>query len=355
MNQKVIKNLIEQPTPRQLGFRMPAEWEPQTAIWLSWPHNLDTWDVFLAKVRQTYVQIIQALHTDQKIHLLVNDGDMKEEVIKMLTRANVDITQIRFFEIPMNDTWIRDYGPTFLRNDQTNEIAMVNWRFNAWGGKYEDLARDDRIPSDIHKIIGFHKFDIDFVLEGGSIDVNGKGTVLTTTQCLLNSNRNPQYSQIQIEEILREYLNVKKVLWLEEGIAGDDTDGHIDDIARFVNPTTIVCAVEDDPDDENYHPLQENYKKLQSMTDQDNHPLTIIKLPMPGPIIEFDKRLPASYTNFYIGNKTVAVPIFGHENDQKALQTLTKCFPDRKVVGIRAEKMVVGLGTIHCCSQQQPR
>jgi agmatine deiminase len=347
-------------TPKSTGFRMPAEWEPQAAIWLSWPHNLDTWEDKLEQLEQIYCQIIQTMHTGQRVNVLVKDLEMEKSAMALLNKYRVDLQQVHFFRIPTEDTWIRDYGPTFVKktdtSGKTQEVAMVRWRFNAWGDKYDDLKRDDRIPEELNKFLNFRMFKPEIFLEGGSIDVNGCGTVLTTTQCLLNPNRNPHLSQSEIEDKLKEFLNVSKVLWLEEGIAGDDTDGHVDDIARFVNPNTVVCAYEDDPQDENYAPLKANYELLQQITDQENHPLKIIKLPMPGPVLAEDEfRLPASYANFYIGNESVAVPIFGHPNDAKALAILEKCFPDRRVVGIRCEDMVYGYGTIHCSSQQQPR
>ncbi|HEY2384540.1 MAG TPA: agmatine deiminase family protein [Terriglobia bacterium] len=337
------------PTPRSLGYRMPAEWEKQEAIWLTWPHNEITWpDGMLADVERAYVDIIRALHTGQKIKLLVKDSDSEAKIRLMLDRQGVALSQIVFVPVAAEDSWIRDYGPTFVVHPAERRLAMVKWRFNAWGDKYDDLIRDDRIPHALNKALQLPVFEPGIVLEGGSIEVNGAGTVLTTEQCLLNKNRNPQLSREQIEEYLKEYINVSRVLWLAEGIAGDDTDGHIDDIARFTGKDTVVCAFEDDPADENHEILADNYQRLMSFG------LNVIQLPMPGDIRDRHARLPASYANFYIGNAAVVVPVFGHSNDSRALEILQKCFPSHRVVGVQATTMVHGLGTIHCCSQQEP-
>jgi agmatine deiminase len=336
-------------TPKSLGYRMPAEWEPQEAIWLTWPHNELTWpDGMLADVERTYVNIIRSLHTGQKIKLLVKDSGSEARIRLMLDREGIALSQIVFVPVAAEDSWIRDYGPTFVINPQQRQLAMVKWRFNAWGDKYDDLIGDDRIPRELNKTLKLPVFEPGIVLEGGSIEVDGAGTVLTTEQCLLNKNRNPHLKREQIEDYLREYLNISRVLWLEEGIAGDDTDGHIDDIARFADKETVICAFEDDPADENYALLKDNYERLARFG------LNVVKLPMPGYIGDRHARLPASYANFYIGNKVVVVPVFGHRNDQRALEVLQKCFPSRHVVGVHATAMVHGLGTIHCCSQQEP-
>jgi agmatine deiminase len=340
---------MKQPTPKSLGYRMPAEWEHQEAIWLTWPHNVLTWpEGMLAEVEKTYVEIIRALHSGQKIKLLVPNIESERKIRLMLDRESIALSQIVFVPIDAEDSWIRDYGPTFVLNQQKHSLAMVKWIFNAWGNKYDDLIADDRIPHELNKTLQLPMFESGIVLEGGSIEVNGARTVLTTEQCLLNKNRNPDLSRGDIEEYLKEYLNVSTVLWLREGIAGDDTDGHIDDIARFVKSDTVVCAFEDDPADENYPTLKENYEQLVRFG------LKVIKLPMPGFIGDRHARLPASYANFYIGNSAVVVPIFGHANDQRALEIIQDCFPLRRVVAVHATAMVHGLGTIHCCSQQEP-
>ena len=336
-------------TPRALGYRMPAEWEPQEAIWLSWPHNETTWPgALLSGVQQSYAEIIQALHRQQKIKLLVRDANAEAQVRTFLDGFDIQLTQVVFLHIASEDAWIRDYGPTFVVR-AGGELAMVKWTFNAWGDKYDDLLKDNRIPYELNRIEKLAMFEAGIVLEGGSIEVNGAGTVLTTEQCLLNVNRNPQLNRGNIENYLKDYLGVSSVVWLNEGIVGDDTDGHIDDIARFVNEDTVVCAFEDDPSDENHALLQENYELLKQTG------FHVIKLPMPGFVGDNQGRLPASYANFYIGNRAVVVPQFGHINDQRALDILRDCFPGRRVVGVNCTAMVHGLGTIHCCSQQEPR
>ena len=329
---------------------MPAEWEPQEAIWLAWPHNELTWPgAMLAKVERSYLEIIQALHPGQKIKLLVKDSESEARVRSLLQRRDVDLGQVVFLQIATEDAWIRDYGPTFVANSESRELAVVKWIFNAWGNKYDDLLNDDRIPHALNETLRLPMFESGIVLEGGSIEVNGAGVVLTTEQCLLNINRNPHLSRADIEKYLREYLNVEEVFWLKEGIVGDDTDGHIDDIARFVDEETVICAVEDDPSDDNYEILRDNYDCLRGRF------TNVIPLPMPGYVGDSEARLPASYANFYIGNEAVVVPIFGHSNDERAIGILQECFRMRQVVGVHATAMVHGLGTIHCCSQQEPR
>jgi agmatine deiminase len=339
-------------TPSELGYRMPAEWEKHDAIWLSWPHDKTTFPDCLEKVEETYVQIIKHIHVDEQVNLFVTGPAMKEKATLMLKKAEVDLSKIHFHEFEYADVWFRDYGPIFIINNK--ELAMVHWVFNTWGEKYAELMKDGQIPQIINQSMGLNCFSPGIVMEGGSIDVNGKGTLLTTEQCLLNKNRNPHLSKEDIEKYLKDHLGVTHIIWLKKGISGDDTDGHVDDIARFVNPTTIVCAYEDDETDENYAILKENYEILRKSVDQNGNKFSIIKLPMPGPVGSKHNRLPASYTNFYIGNKKILVPIFNHKNDNKALEILQKLFPDRKVIGINCVDLVNGLGTIHCISQQQP-
>jgi agmatine deiminase len=344
--------LFLEDTPCKLGYHMPAEWERHDAIWLSWPYDLDSFPE-IDQVEKTYVSIIKAVHESETVNLLVVDELMTAHVLGMLKEAGVNLGRLRLHQIDYADVWFRDYGPTFVVNRAEKKLAIVNWIFNAWGEKYTELMRDARIPCLINEDLLLDCFQPGIVLEGGSIDVNGRGTVLTTEQCLLNRNRNPQLSREEIECYLREYLGVRKVIWLKEGIVGDDTDGHVDDIARFVNPTTVLCAYEDDTADENYQVLKDNYETLCASTDQDGKKLKVIKLPMPG-FVGVEERLPASYANFYIGNAVVLVPIFGHKNDLIALEIIQEAFPERKVVGINCKELVHGLGTIHCISQQQP-
>jgi agmatine deiminase len=342
-------------SPRELGYRMPAEWEPHEATWLAWPHNLETWSDQLELVKQIWVEMIRAIAVGENVCLLVNDQGSQAEAEKRLMAVRTVMERVSIYQIPTVDVWIRDYGPTFLTRKGTERgLAFNDWIFNAWGKKYESYARDDRIATEISKLLHVPVFEVGIVLEGGSIDVNGRGACLTTEQCLLNTNRNPRLQRSEIEQILGNYLNVDRIIWLGAGIVGDDTDGHIDDIARFVNPYTVVCSVEKDSRDENYIPLRENFERLQSAEDQDGHKLTVIPLPSPGRVVHEGTRLPASYANFYIANGVVLVPIYNHSNDELALGILAELFPDRKVIGIPCAPLVVGLGAIHCVTQQQP-
>lgn len=345
------------PTPADLGYRMPAEWHPHSATWLSWPKDPETWPDRVPQVEEIFLQMMAALAPNEIVNLLVNHAEAEAAVRARSVFPGSE--NVRYHQIPTVDSWIRDYGPNFLSNDK-NQLAYNDWIFNAWGNKYEELKRDDSIPARLESLLTVPRFTPGIVMEGGSIEVNGAGCVLTTEQCLLNPNRNPHLSKDEIEQYLKSYLGVEKVLWLGEGIVGDDTDGHIDDIARFVAPNVIVCAVEDDPEDANYKLLQDNLKRLRSMTDVKGQPFEIVSLPMPGVVggtstdnCNLD-RLPASYANFYIANEVVLAPVFGHANDSRAVETLKRLFPHRRVVAINCEPLVWGMGTIHCVSQQQP-
>jgi agmatine deiminase len=348
----MANNNITCKTPRELGYRMPAEWERHEAIWLAWPYDPTTFPDRVEKVEATYVQIVKEIHESETVNLFVKDEAMKQKAILLFKQAKINLEKIRFFMFNYADVWFRDYGPIFLSNC-SGELAMVNWKFNTWGEKYSDLLKDSQIPQVINCEMRLTCFKPDVVLEGGSIDVNGKGTLLTTEQCLLNRNRNPHLCKQEIESFLKDNLGVAHVIWLKTGICGDDTDGHIDDLARFVNSTTVVCAYEENKDDENYAALDENYQLLLNSVDQDGNKLNVVKLPMPA-VGDKTQKLPASYTNFYIGNSKVLVPVFGHKNDKAALAILQKLFPERKVVGINCADLVHGFGTIHCISQQQP-
>jgi len=339
-------------TPAASGYRMPAEWEPHDAVWLSWPHDRETFPD-LAAVEGIYVEIIAALRGSETVDLLVTGEAMRTRIEAMLEEEGVDTGGIRFHLANYADVWFRDYGPTFLVNRKTGNLVMVNWTFNAWGNKYAELMEDSRIPLAMNREMELPLFTPGIVLEGGSIEVNGCGTVITTEACLLNPNRNPHLAREEVEAYLEAYLGAGHVIWLKQGIAGDDTDGHVDDIARFVNPTTVFCALEENEDDENYAVLQENYEILLSSTDQDGNLLTVIPLPMPGRVGGAE-RLPASYANFYIGNTAVLVPVFKHPNDRIAVARIQQVFPDREVVGIDCTAMVAGFGAVHCISQQQP-
>lgn len=331
---------------------MPAEWEEQEGIWISWPENVDTFPD-LQGVEEAYVQLIGTVARYERVHLLVRDESVAEYVTDLLGADRPGGNHLKFHMGKYADVWFRDYGPSFVVHRKRSILAMVDWTFNAWGNKYPGLLYDDTIPSLINRDLMIPRFLPGIVLEGGSIDVNGSGTVLTTEQCLLHPNRNPHLDRAGIEWRLKEYLGCSHVLWLKEGIAGDDTDGHIDDIARFVNARTILCAVEEDPDDENYAPLQENYHRLKKATDQEGNPLTVIPIPMPGEIRD-ETRLPASYANFLITNRAVLFPTFEHPNDRIAENILEGLFPGREIKGIDCRAMVQGLGSLHCVSQQQP-
>ena len=296
----------------------------------------------------------RALSPTEQVCLLVRDERQRAEATRLLKDGGAVMEHVSIYGIPTVDVWMRDYGPTFVTGNGPAKLAFNDWIFNAWGGKYESYMEDDSVCREIAALLGVPVFEHDFVLEGGSVDVNGCGACLTTVQCLLNANRNPRLSRAEIEENLRESLGVDHIIWLGEGIVGDDTDGHIDDVARFVNPTTIVCALEENSRDENYRLLRENYERLQGARDQGGEKLVIVPLPMPGPVAYEDRRLPASYANFYIANGVVLVPTYDHANDRAALGILGELFPGRKVIGIPCAHLVAGLGAIHCVTQQEP-
>lgn len=335
---------------------MPAEWEPHAATWLAWPHNLDTWPGKFTPIPGIYVELVTQLHVHEQVHICVNNAEAAAQLRPLLAQAGIDLAAVTLYEIPTNDAWTRDYGPIFLTRLQhdTIELAVTDWLFNAWGQKYPPWDLDNMVPQKIASALHLPVFAPGIVLEGGSIDVNGCGTLLTTEACLLNPNRNPSLTRAEIEDYLRAYLGVHKILWLGEGIVGDDTDGHVDDVARFVNPTTVVCATEDDPTDANYAPLRDNLRRLQKMSDQDGRPLQVIPLPMPAPVTHKGQRLPASYANFYIANGVVLVPTYHCSQDQQALAILQHLFPTRQVIGIACTDLVWGLGALHCITQQQP-
>jgi len=334
---------------------MPAEWSRHRATWLSWPHNRETWPTQLERVREVWVRMIQLLSPQERVCLLVNDEPTRQDVIRRLTNARAALDNVTIFQIPTVDVWMRDYGPTFvIRDSQESALAFNDCIFNGWGGKYESYEEDEQIAKEIASLLRVPVFNHPVVLEGGSIEVNGLGTCLTTEQCLLNKNRNPHMSRREIEEFLKDSLGGDQVIWLGQGIVGDDTDGHIDDIARFVNPATIVCIVEENSKDTNYSLLQQNLERLQAARDQNGNKLSIVPLPCPGPVYYEGARLPASYANFYIANGVVLVPLFDDPCDVKALGILQELFPDRKVVGLPCKAVVAGLGAIHCVTQQEP-
>jgi agmatine deiminase len=343
-------------TPRELGYHMPAEWEPHEATWLSWPHKEASWPDRFEPVPGIFVELTKHLAESELVRINVADEEFAERVRQLLKRGGVNLDAVRFHLNPTDDAWCRDHGPIYVVRevDGRRERAIIDWGYNAWGDKYPPYENDDVVPTRIAQETGERLFTPDIVMEGGSLDVNGRGTLLTTESCLLNPNRNPQLNRVQVEQYLKDYLGVSNILWLGDGIVGDDTDGHIDDLTRFVAPDTIVTVIEDDPQDENYAPLKENYERLLRMKNQSGQPLKVIKLPMPGALYFDGQRLPASYANFYIANQVVIVPTYRHANDAVACEILQRCFPERRVIGIDCTHLVWGLGAVHCVTQQQP-
>ena len=338
---------------------MPAEWEPHEATWIAWPHRRDDWPGKFAAIPWVYAEIVRHLHQSEPVRILVNNARAEERAREALSRLKLDWQNVQFFHIRTDRAWARDYGPLFITS-AGGGLAVTDWQFNAWA-KYPDWQRDDAVPGHISRMLGLRSWQPQLgerrvVLEGGSIDVNGRGLLLTTEECLLSSvqERNPGLGRNFIEQVFGDYLGVRKVLWLGRGIAGDDTHGHVDDLARFVNPRTVVAVAEEKPDDANHEPLRENLERLRGMTDLDGKALEVVALPMPEPVIFDGQRLPASYANFYIANDRVLVPTFNDPSDRLALGILADLFPGRTVVGIHSVDLLWGLGTLHCLTQQQP-
>ncbi len=340
--------------PKDQGYYFPAEFAKHEATWLSWPHKEASWPGKIESIYPIYTQFIKLVAEGEKVNINVVDEPMKQKAIAYLQQVNADLKNIEFFFHPTNDAWCRDHGPAFLINPQEKKKIIVDWGYNAWGNKYPPYDLDDNIPTLIARHYNLPVVYPGIVMEGGSVDFNGKGAVLTTTSCLLNPNRNPHLNQKQIEEYLYNYYGVTNILWLGDGIVGDDTDGHIDDITRFVNEDTVVTVVESNKQDENYETLQDNLKKLKTLRLESGKQINIVELPMPSGIIYEDVRLPASYANFYISNNYVVVPTFRDKNDDNALRIIQDCFPDRKVVGLDSVDIIWGLGSFHCLSQQEP-
>jgi agmatine deiminase len=341
-------------TPKQLGFHFPAEFEKHDSTWLSWPHKEASWPGKIESIFPAYATFVRCVAKVERVNINVADQAMKDNAIVHLQNAGVNLANIRFHLNPTNDAWCRDHGPAFVVNRKEKQKAIVDWGYNAWGEKYPPYDLDDVIPTRIGQNTGLEVFHPGIVMEGGSVDFNGAGSLITTTSCLLNNNRNPQLNKKKIEEYLVNYYGVEQVLWLGDGIVGDDTDGHIDDLTRFVNRNTVVTVVEENSNDENYDLLQENLKMLKQMKLPGGDALQIIELPMPSPVIHQDQRLPASYANFYVCNETVIVPTFRCKNDHKALMILDKAFPDHEIIGIDSIDIIWGLGSFHCLSQQEP-
>lgn len=341
--------------PKALGFHMPAEWEQQAAVWLSWPHRRKTWPAQFRPVPGVFANVVAQISRFEDVRINCA-ASLQPRARRLCAAAGADLARVTFYDHPTNDAWCRDHGPIFVQHGRTGEIALTDWRYNAWGGKYPPFDFDDGIPGRIAAKLGLRRFQNDMVLEGGSIDVNGRGLLLTTEQCLLHRNRNPHFSRGQIEENLRDYLGVKTVLWLGEGIAGDDTDGHVDDMSRFFKPDGIITCVESNRRDANHRALAENLERLRGFRTSAGKRFELVTLPMPRAFGFQGRRVPASYANFLIINGAVLVPTFRQKRrDAAACEVIGGCFPGREVVPIDCYHLVWGLGTLHCISQQQPQ
>jgi len=343
--------------PAQAGFRWPAEWEPHAATWLAWPHNPDTWPGRLAEAQAQYAGLVRELSFRERVRLLVRDARMEGEARTALARAGVEAgAPVEIHHLATNDSWLRDSGPIFVARGEgaSRERLALDFGFNGWGGKYPPWDLDDDVPRRAASLLGMATRQAGFVLEGGSVDGNGQGTVLTTESCLLHPNREPGRTRAEMEERLAAWLGATHVLWLGDGIAADDTDGHVDDLARFVDATTVVAVVEADAADANHAPLVENLRRLRHMRDAEGRPLSVAELPMPPVHVVAGQRCPASYANFAFANGCVLVPTFGVREDARALAVLRECLPGRDVVGVPCGELVLGLGAVHCLSQQEP-
>jgi agmatine deiminase len=336
-------------SPQRLGFRMPAEWQPHEATWLAWPHEKTDWPGKFAPIPWLYGEIVRLLARVERVRILVDGPESEQSVRRVLKKTHADMAAVEFFHHATDRSWTRDFCPLFVKH-LSGEVAITDWEFNGWA-KYDNYTRDNAVPATLAHELGMRSFTPGLVLEGGSIDVNGAGKLLTTEECLLSDvqARNPGRSRREIEKALADYLGATDVIWLGRGIEGDDTHGHVDDIARFTSSGTVVTVVEFDKSSRNYEPLRENLARLRARGD-----LKVVTLPCPEPVYFAGQLLPASYANFYIANRTVLVPVFGDPNDRVALNTLAKLFPKREVIGIYCRDLVLGLGTLHCMTQQQP-
>jgi agmatine deiminase len=334
---------------------MPAEWEPHEATWISWPQpECNSFPEAYDRVVPTFVKMAEALAESEIVRINVSGAEQEKTVRKLLRSCPPD--RVEYFHIPTDEPWCRDHGPIFVKRDKSPQLAVLNFGFNAWGFKLSPFDEDNAVPPAIAKALGLPIFNFEhFILEGGSIDTNGQGTLLTTESCLLNPNRNPALDRTAIEKKLRDKLGAKKILWLGDGIEGDDTDGHVDDITRFIGPSTVITAVEEDEHDPNFEPLQQNLDRLHTMRLADGEPLHVLTLPMPTHIMRDGQRLPASYANFYIANSVVLLPVFSEHNDSWAVSALHEAFPSRRIVPIDCRELIWGLGAFHCLTQQQPQ
>lgn len=347
-------NRTESETPADMGFRMPPEWEPHTATWVSWPFDDELWEGHLEQARNDAAGLVSTVARFEPVRLNVRDEESEADAHARLSEAGADLGRIDFHRLPLNDAWFRDNGPLFVRN-RDGEVALTDWVFNAWGEKYAPWDADDAAPLRVAQTLGMRRFEVPVVLEGGALELNGEGVCLTTRSCLLSQHRNPEMTQDEYEQVLHAHLGVKHVCWLEGGMKDDHTDGHIDTIVRFADDRTILCAVEEDEGDPNHATLHHNLQLLQNMRDHEGNPFEIVTLPMPGKKPSLGgKRLPLTYANFYVGNGFVAVPTYHDVNDERALDTIRGCFPRHEVVGLNAEGLITGGGAFHCITQQQP-
>jgi agmatine deiminase len=348
------KSKSAEPAPAGRGYRMPAEWEPQEAVWLSWPHNRKTWPGGFRPIPPVFAGVVAQISRFEKVRLNIA-RDLQPRAWALINRAGAELDNVELFAHATNDCWCRDHGPIFVENRRTGEVAATDWRYNAWGGKYRPYTLDNQIPKKVCRALGLRRFAVSMVLEGGSIDVNGAGALLTTESCLLNRNRNPRLTRVQIEQTLCENLGVAVIYWLGAGIAGDDTDGHVDDLSRFFRVDGIVTAVESSRPDVNHRPLRENLERLRALRTPAGRRFQIVELPMPEPCFRGAQRLPASYANFLVINGAVLVPAFRQpKRDAQAARILADCFPGRAVIAVDCLDLVWGLGALHCISQQQP-
>lgn len=341
--------------PSENGYYFPAEWHPQVATWLSFPVNTETWEDRFPRIWPAYFELIRTITLSQKVRINVADENAHQLIETRIHEAGIDTSRVELYPFPTNDSWCRDHGPAFLVNKHNDSRMIVDWEYNAWGGKYPPFDSDNAIPRRIAGALGLPVVSPGIVMEGGSVEFNGKGTVLTSRSCLLHKNRNPHLTPAQIEKYLCDFYGVEQLLWVEDGIVGDDTDGHIDDTVRFVNEDTVITVVEANKTDENHAILEENRKLLEKMRLPDGRPLNIVEIQMPDPVYSEGLRLPASYANFLITNGHVIVPTYRSKNDEKALEILQQCFKDRVVTGIDSTEIIWGLGSFHCLSQQEPQ
>ncbi len=341
-------------TPKELGFYFPAEWHTHRATWLTFPRNVSTWENRFSRIYPSYFAFIKALSQSEQVCINGHDETLCAWIRSQLPEYGIDPSKVDVLAIPSNDSWCRDHGPAVLIHQSTDERMIVNWGYNSWGGKYPPFDSDDRIPLHIAQYLNLPTVSPGIIMEGGSVEFNGKGSILTSKVCLLNPNRNPHLDQKQIENYLCEYYGAEQVLWVSEGIVGDDTDGHIDDTTRFVNEDTVLTVTESNRLDANYEPLRQNLKDLKDLRLPSGQALNIIELPMPDPVIDQGERLPASYANFYIANQSVIVPTYRCAQDDVALKIIEQCFPGREIIGIDSTEIIWGLGSFHCLSQQEP-